>query len=227
MLKKTFKLLLLLIVVTVGYFAYWANTYADFSKLPQLQSGDLIFQTSVSAHTLPIIVATLSPYTHAGIVHNDNGKYSVIHAGGEVLEETLAEFVTRGIGEHFFILRNAALTEAQRAAIVTESQRYIGRKYDRMFYAKNEEIYCSELIHLAYGAQNVAVGKVEYFRDLYMNNGAVRDLFEKRWKSHPACQSPDMNYDACWNVVLNEEIITPASIASDSKLTLVYSNYWF
>jgi len=55
-----------------------------YAPAPTLQAGDLIFQTSKSRQSSAILAATLSPYTHMGIVAKKGGAWVVIEAVGPV-----------------------------------------------------------------------------------------------------------------------------------------------
>lgn len=58
-----------------------------------------------------------------------------------------------------------------------------------------------------------------------LNNRAVQNLFEKRWQKHPLCKSIVKDAKSCWKIVLEQELITPLSIAKDPDMTKIYSNY--
>ncbi|MBN8531407.1 MAG: peptidoglycan peptidase [Alphaproteobacteria bacterium] len=225
MLKKILKILCLVVFGLAAYILYWASTTTDITKLPTLQSGDLIFQTSLTNQTPAIVFATGSLLTHVGIVQAGKEGYTVIHARGTVKEDTLEAFANRAVGGHLLILRYPNLSPEQRERLVADARSYLGREYDRVFSFNNEAIYCSELPHLVFEAQQLPLGRVQRLAELDMDNWAVRGLFSKRWRHHPACQSESMTEAECWNTVMDEKIITPASIAEDASLTRVYSNY--
>lgn len=228
--KKLRKLLLLTIaVITLPCVALWGLSCAkaDLRALPELHTGDLVFQTSITSQTPAIWLATHNLYSHVGIVHKTAKGVYVIEAMQHVAERPLEEFVQSGWGERFTVLRYTGLSDAQREAVAKAAQTYLGRRYDFVFSLHNDAIYCSELPYLAFGAAGIPVGKVEKIRELHLDNFAVRKLFDERWRLHPACQAADMDAAQCWKVVLDEPIVTPASVAQDSHLSLVYSNYWF
>ncbi len=59
-----------------------------------------------------------------------------------------------------------------------------------------------------------------------INNVAARKLIEQRWRKHPACQTPKTaNFNACYQIILDQTLVTPASIARDPKLELIYTNF--
>lgn len=72
----------------------------------------------------------------------------------------------------------------------------------------------------------IAVGREQKVRDLKIDNAAVRKLIESRWRRHPLCQKAETGtFAACYAVILAQPLVTPASIARDPKLELVYSNF--
>jgi hypothetical protein len=53
----------------------------------------------------------------------------------------------------------------------------------------------------------------------------TRKLFKGRWQNHPLCKGKVNAFDLCWEKVLNDELITSASLAKDQKMQTVFSNY--
>lgn len=225
LLKRCIALVLLLALATGGALTAMSYAKADLAALPELRSGDLIFQTNVNSQMPAILLATHSIYSHVGVVHKSEKGIMVIEAMRHVTERPLADFIHSGWGERFTVLRHAGLNDAQREAIVKNAGHYIGRPYDFVFYQNEDKIYCSELPYLAYKASGLPLGNLQKIGDLHLDNFAVRKLFSERWKMHPACQEAGMTAESCWKKVLEEPIITPVSVAEDARLTTVYSNY--
>jgi hypothetical protein len=225
--KFFLALFVALVLLPVGYIEITTGAKANLSDLPALQSGDLIFETTLTNQTAAIMLATGSIYTHVGVVHKQSQGYSVIHAMRYVGESPLTEFVHSGWGERFTILRYPGLNDRQREAIVKAAESYIGRGYNFVFYMQSKDIYCSELPYFSFRDANLPLGTLQKIGDLYMNNPAVHKLFEARWKMHPACAKPGMDYESCWKTVMDEPIITPVSLAHDPRLERIYSNYLF
>jgi hypothetical protein len=221
-------ILLILIAPPLAYFEAISYAHADKSKIPPLESGDLIFNTPITHQTTAIILATGSIYAHAGVIHkHGDGTYTVIQARRRVDETPLSDFIESGWGERFTIKRYPDLTEVQKETVVKKAEQYIGRGYNYSFYMPSKEVYCSEIPYFAYRDANLSIGHEEKISELFVNNSAVHKLFEERWQKHPACQKPGTDYEACWKIVMQEPIITPVSVARDSHLTTVYSNYLF
>src|SRR5262245_23563449 len=100
----------------VALFAIFAAVlvYATTGERPPpLKDGDLIFQTSTSSQSAAILIATLDPYTHMGIIKHEGDDIVVIEAGGRVKETPLKEWVNRGVLKRVAIDRDPDLTQEQ------------------------------------------------------------------------------------------------------------------
>jgi Permuted papain-like amidase enzyme, YaeF/YiiX, C92 family len=225
--RKIVFVFCLLLGIHAAFFGMITYSHADLSKLPRLESGDLIFQTHLVGQTAAILLATRSLYTHMGIIHRQGDTLTVIHAGRQVIESPLEGFIRSGWGDQFTIMRRESLTPVQRDAIVKNAQRYVGRNYNYVFHMDSEEIYCSQLPYLAFKEANVTLGTLQKISELHLDNFAVKKLFNERWKIHPSCQAKDMTSERCWKVIMEEPIITPVNIMREKNLTQIYSNYWF
>src|SRR5262245_53195401 len=73
--------------------------------LPDVQDGDVIFQTSHSSQSEAIQRATGSRYSHMGIVFARGGRPFVLEAAGTVRYTPLATWIGRGEGGHYVIKR--------------------------------------------------------------------------------------------------------------------------
>lgn len=192
----------------------------DFSEW---RSGDLVFQDSAGPQSTAIRTATESPYTHMGIVRLTPSGPMVIEAARTVSETPLATFLARGQQGQYAVYRlNTAAPERIKTALA-EASRYMGRPYDIFFRLKPDAIYCSELPYYAFKAAGITLGKTERFGTLAVDNPAVRALFSARWEKHPDCQGTDQA--GCWQRIQEQLLITPASIAADSQVTRVFSNF--
>ena len=104
---------------------------------------------------------------------------------------------------------------------------YLGRPYDHFFYETRDQIYCSELIYAAFKeGPDIDVGKVERMGDLNIDTPAARKLIQQRWKAHPLCKTKGAkSFEACYELIVQQTVVTPASIARDPKMEHVYSNF--
>jgi hypothetical protein len=169
-----------------------------------LATGDLVFQTSRSAQSLPIQRATGSPWSHVGIVEVDAQGPWVIEAIGRVSRTPWRAWRARGEGGRVLVLRPAVVPEAARARAVAEARRHLGKPYDARFGWGDDRMYCSELVHKAYArGAGVALGRTERIEQLRLDGlePAVRDRFGE--------------------VPRGLVLVTPASLAADPRLVPV------
>lgn len=191
---------------------------------PDLRDGDLIFQQSQSRQSAAIFAATGSNLTHMGIVHLRNGEPFVIESRKSVGEVPLADWIARGEGGRYMLYRLRGLSVPQADAILAEAEALKGRPYDIFFRPGREAIYCSELPRVAFAAAGLSIGSEQKLADLGIDDPAVRALFAERWRQHPDCAADD-GPDACWARMQTQPVVTPASIAADDRLDLVFSNF--
>ncbi len=209
--------LLLLLIVFFGSPA--------FGQEVPLQSGDVIFQTSNSKQSFAIMWASKSLYSHVGIVEVVGKEKFVLEAISKVSRTPFDKWVNRGRLGRFSIYRYEGLNEKDRDSIVMTAKKYLGRPYDIFFTSKNDEIYCSELVDLAYQKAGHPIGKVEKVKDLDVDNWIVRKLVKERWRKHPLCKKNAKTFDSCWAKILEDELITPDGLTHDSHLRKIWSNY--
>lgn len=219
-LAKLLGVLVLGICVAAGSLYATAN-----SDLPQLRDGDLIFQTSTSAQSSAILAATADPFSHMGIVKNDGKSIKVIEASGTVKETALREWIDRGLLKRIAIFRDPNLTQDQATQIISVARGLYGRPYDIFFSFSNDAIYCSELPYLAYRAAGISIGKIQKVSDLNFDNFLVKKIIQQRWRRHSECASRRYGFEQCYKHILEQDLVTPASIANDGRFKRIYSNY--
>ncbi len=117
------------------------------------------------------------------------------------------------------------LDKETQQKIIQHAKTLINKKYDIYFSSNNEEIYCSELVVMAFGQLKINIGQFQKISELMTGNPTVLYLVQKRWKSHPACKDKFKTFDECWAVLKNDRLITPINLTLDKNVKLVYSNY--
>ncbi len=201
----------------------WPRSHTD---MPPLETGDLILQSHKDIAAWPVSIASQSRFSHIGIiVRKTDGTLRVLDSSGSVGERDLEQWINLGHGRQFEVYRDTRLTPLQKAQLVNAAHTYDGMPYDYVFLFDNDSLYCSELVYNAYRDIGVNIGKVQKISSLKVNNPVTEWLIKKRWRMHPKCK--DLNYAACRKLVMNQELITPGSIADDKNVQLIYSNYWF
>lgn len=203
-------------------------TLAPAGDLPQLATGDIVFQKTTTSASDAIMLASSSQYTHVGLVEiNKAGKPVVIEAVGPVREVPLDAWIKKGNGRLVTIKRLKGLTEDQAKQAIASARQYLGRPYDHYFYETRDQIYCSELVYAAFkDGPGLTVGKEEKVRDLNIDTSAAQKLIQQRWKTHPLCKSKGaQSFKACYDLILDQTLVTPASIARDPQVELVYTSF--
>jgi hypothetical protein len=120
----------------------------------EFKVGDLLFQTSKSAQSKAIQLATASKFSHVGMVVSVKGKLMIFEAVQPVKLTSIDEFIGRGISSQYALKRlkpEAGKFDAA-ATIKLESLlgKYLGKDYDIYFNWSDKEIYCSELVWKVY-----------------------------------------------------------------------------
>lgn len=224
--KIIFSLFGILILLAAFVFSYLVATRATAEGLPPLKNGDIIFQTSTSPQSTAIIIASQSLYSHMGLIGIKNGTPIVIEASAEVKETPLREWIEKGAGGRITIKRFKNLDEASATKIMDSAKSYEGKPYDPYFTLKPDRIYCSELAYNAFKSVDIDIGTLEKIRDLNINNAAVSALMHERWQDYPPCKSKNIQtFEACHDIILEQSLVTPASIAEDKNFELIYTNY--
>lgn len=197
---------------------------ADVKPQDVLKHGDLIFHTSASKQSYAIMWASQSLLSHVGVVERRANKLYVIEAIGRVSRTPLKVWLARGRMQRWEAYRDPRLDEAGRAKMVNAAKAYLGRSYDLHFTSGNREIYCSELVALAYEKVGLTLGQWQKVNELNVDNPLVRHLAMRRWSRHPVCRGVK-SFAKCWPLILEDKLITPDSLAKDQKLERVFSNY--
>lgn len=191
---------------------------------PPFRDGDLIFQKTTGRQSSAVLAATGSRFTHMGIVRMRDGRPVVVEAIGPVQETSIGEWIARGEDSRFAVYRVRDLDPDGAAKMLGEAERYYGRPYDILFRPEDDAIYCSELPRLAFSAIGIELGRAQPLRDLNIGHTAVTALIERRWQQHPACQGA-ASMTECVEKIQDQPIVTPASIAADNDVELIYSDF--
>lgn len=118
------------------------------------------------------------------------------------------------------------LDERDANKILKKAATYYRQTYDPYFTMGTDRQYCSELVWRAYGGAEIKLGMVQKTGDLALNSAPVRALINVRWKMHPLCAGGKVKeFEGCWQHIIKEDIVTPASLAEDKNLTVIFSNY--
>jgi len=203
------RLSLLCCVLLAARPAISASPQPQSRPQPRWQNGDVVLQTSASAQSRAIQVATGSPFSHAGMVEVARDGVFVIEAIGRVSRTPLEAWIRRGQGGRYLALRRAELTSEQGAAVVGAARKLLGKRYDALFGWSDDRIYCTELVAKAFrrGA-GLEVGRVQRIRDL--NIAPILAAARARYGDR---------------IPLDREVLTPASLGADRSFTVLHSDF--
>lgn len=225
--KKALIIIVLLGLILFGGFSVKRKFYAPKHSLnnaktevnqitdhDEIKNGDLIFQTSLSAQSKAIQLATNSKYSHCGIIFSENGQFFVFEAIQPVKSTPLDKWIARGKNGHYVIkrLKNAAqvLTFETLQKIKQEGEKFKGKNYDQTFEWNDDKIYCSELIWKIYQrATGIKIGRLEKLRDFNLTDEAVQKKMKERYGA---------------NIPMDEIVISPAAIFDSELLFTVKIN---
>jgi hypothetical protein len=213
-------------VLVAGLYALFILvTPYNAERLPPLKDGDLVFQTINSPQTLAIIFATHSPYTHIGIVKMNGNTPFVVEAVGPVREIPLSKWVRQGYGKRIAISRIGDLKPDDAESALKAAKAFYGKPYDFYFLKADDAIYCSELVYKAFErGPHIMLGQEEKVGDLSVHNFAVRSVIRQRWHDYPPCNG-SQDYGSCYEKIMSQPLVSPASIDRDAKLERLYTNY--
>lgn len=176
----------------------------------QPQEGDVIFQSLPHSRLVTAIEgATRSPFSHCGIVAQEDGRWVVYEALRPVGPTPLGDFIGRGRGGAFEVYRFQAEQQQHIPQVLANVRKYLGRPYDERYRLDDnaEAIYCSELIYLAY---HQATGE---------RLGKLVTLGELKWQPYLELIEQIENGPP----PLDRQIITPRDLAAAEQLEKVYS----
>ena len=179
-----------------------------------IKNGDLIFQTSLSAQSKAIQLATKSTYSHCGIIYKEGNNFFVFEAIQPVKLTPLDKWIARGQDGKFVIkrLKNAeqVLTPNTLLKMRQVGDSFNGKNYDLTFEWSDEKIYCSELIWKIYQrATGIEIGKLEKLSDFDLTHEAVKKKMKERYPN---------------KIPTEEIVISPAAIFESEHLITVKSN---
>ncbi len=217
-----------LAVATLAFWLLLRATDATADDFGSFRRGDIIFQTTGDGQSLAILLASKSLYTHVGIVDVDRtGRMVVLEAISTTRETPLQDWIDRGIGKRIAVYRIDGLTDAQAETVTQTARTHFGKAYDPYFFSSEDQLYCSELVHIAFrDGIDLRLGAWQQVGSLDIDNKAARGLIEQRWQSYPLCKDGQVgDADACMAVLREQPLITPQALADDERVRLVYSNY--
>ncbi len=200
-------------------------TYATTRHEPvEWQDGDLVFQTATTFPNQMILDASASPLTNVGIVAVTPDGPTVIEVGEKVDEISVRDFVAKGTDGTISVYRAKKLTPEQGHQVVAAARRYLGKPYDTFFDKGSDDIYSGELVRLAFNDIGLTLGQMVRLDKLAKGLPAFESVYDQQWQSLRDCHARNFDHEACWTYVLKQQLTTPASIAADEQVALIYSD---
>ncbi|MCB0402255.1 MAG: YiiX family permuted papain-like enzyme [Flavobacteriales bacterium] len=207
------KIILILAVITTIFLSCSGDdhTTTTSTTTTELQDGDIIFQTSKSAQSKAIQLATGSKYSHVGIIYLKNNKTFVYEAVQPVKLTPLKDWIKRGEGSHYVVKRlkdaKTILTPEVRSKMGSFGESFKGKPYDIYFEWSDDRIYCSELVWKIYHeAAGVDIGELEKLSSFNLDDPAVKQKLKERYGD---------------NIPMDEQVISPASMFNSDLLVTV------
>jgi hypothetical protein len=205
-------------IVLGAYLFAYATTVRD---PVEWRNGDVVVQDARVADVLQVFAAT-GGYSHVGIVEAREGGAVVIEAADKVRETPVHEFLKRSEGGAFAVYRLNSLSAEQGDAVVAAARRQIGKPNDFFLRRDWEQLYSSELVRLAFADIGLDVGRPQRLGKLPGDLSTVRAQFMRTWVSNEDCRKRNLEQDACWALLAKQEVITPASIVGDARMTKIF-----
>lgn len=173
------------------------------------RNGDIYFQSlPYSALVYAIEGATHSPYSHCGVLSQEEGHWYIWEAIGPVRRTLLDDWINQGRGGNYSVFRVDADYEEGIPDLLSAVKGYQGRPYDILYSFDDEKIYCSELIFKAFNTV--------YSEEL----GDVTALGDLNWEPYEAIiRAIDPS------LPLKRKIITPRALSEASQLAEIYSSF--
>jgi len=180
----------------------------------ELQTGDIIFQTSRSRQSKAIQHATKSTYSHCGMILKEGDNLVVLEAIQPVQRTPLASWIARGEDGKFVVKRLANSQNILTPEVLTKMRRlageYAGKNYDLTFEWSDEKMYCSELVWKLYQrAAGIEVGSLQQLGEFDLTGDLVARIINERYGK---------------KIPTQETVISPAAIFKSKVLKVVREN---
>lgn len=199
--------LLLVLLAGVGFRARVDRVAHAFAFSPR--EGDIVFQPLPHAPLIDAIEGvTGSEWSHCGVLMKKDGAWMVAEAIGEVRWTPWMEWVIRGreARVQVYRLKEGGLEGDRAAKVHAQLGRLMGRPYDFRYAPGDDELYCSELVYLAYErGLGLALAPWERLGDL---NWRPHEQFIREMETGP--------------VPLDRKMVTPISLTRGPLVERVF-----
>lgn len=181
--------------------------------IPYIQSGDVIFTAIDSFIFREVAELTLSWTSHVGVIFKKNGHWVVYESRVPKSSVTpLCEFVDRSIDDQVVIKRfNKVLNTKHISVLQKAASERLDRYYHTGFdYDSESKYFCSKFVYDVYQHIGVNIGRIESFKQLFINNPNADLEFWTKWYFG--------------KIPWTRRTVTPASQLNDPDWITVFSN---
>jgi Permuted papain-like amidase enzyme, YaeF/YiiX, C92 family len=197
----------LMLMILVGLAAFVRLDRVGWALWSDKQEGDLVFQSLPRGPLVDAIEGvTRSEWSHCGMLMKRSGSWYVVEALGEVRWTPYAEWIVRGRGSRVEVYRVGNLASPDVAKLRRELEALSGRPYDFRYAPGDDEIYCSELVSLAYE------------RGLGMKLADWDRLGDLNWKPHEGF----IREMEVGTLPLDRRMITPVALTRSPRVTRIF-----
>lgn len=212
--KKPYLILVLLVagIGITGLLMQINKPVSPMVMLENFRDGDLVFQTSGSRQSMAVQLATHSPYSHCGLLFQQDGEWWVYEAVQPVGICPLNEWVRRGKEGRYVVkrLKGQHLLKGKKDTLIALASSFKGKDYDPWFGWDDERIYCSELLwKIFYRGAGIRLGELQTLGSLDLSAPQVQEIMYERYGT----KTP-----------LNDSLITPVAIFKSPLLKTVFAN---
>ena len=159
-------------------------------SIQDARDGDIVFIEGQSSQAPYIKLATLSKWTHCGIVVNTPKGKMVLEASKTVRLTPIEKFVSWGKNGNWCIKRPGETFDAK-----IKYKKYLGKDYDLEFKFDNGKMYCSELVWQIYHENGIDLCEPRKVSSYIMAHlPMVTDLMKKR------------------NITMDQDVVAPADL---------------
>lgn len=173
------------------------------------RAGDIIFHRSSTTQSMAIQLATNSPFSHVGIIYEQDGQPYVFEAVQPVKITPLRNWIARGVDKTYVLKRwKEELSEAELQEMYKLGQTWLGKNYDLDFAWSDDRMYCSELVYKLYKrVAEVELGELKALKERNLSNPLIQKALNRRYGKN--------------NWPLDRKMISPGDLFESDELILV------
>jgi len=189
------------IAVVLVFFCLCSFGIKESEIVDEWQNGDIVFQSSESAQSTAIKLATGSNFSHCGIVMNLNDEWMVLEAVQPVRVIPIKDWIAQGTDGKYSKKRlknDEILTTAVANKMWKTGSSFLGKNYDIFFGWGDDKLYCSELVWKIYRrGTGLELGNLKKLKEYNLDSKEVKEQLKLRYGK---------------DIPLNDKMISPQDI---------------